>query len=77
MHADKSSVDHGCMPQQIKPLNSLPPSKVSGADELKAAHVQLTAKYEVHNLEDPESKRLYVISLFSKILLGLIYICDS
>nr|QFI57453.1 WRKY58 [Glycyrrhiza glabra] len=58
MHADKSSVDHGCMPQQIKPLNSLPPSKVSGADKLKAAHVQLTAKYEVHNLEDPESKRL-------------------
>ncbi|KAJ1415565.1 WRKY domain [Sesbania bispinosa] len=55
---DKSFVEHGCMPLQIKPLDSLPASKVSPADELKAADLQLTVKDEVHNNEDPEPKRL-------------------
>ncbi|XP_061361139.1 WRKY transcription factor 1-like [Gastrolobium bilobum] len=56
---EKASVEHGCMPQQIKSLHSLPTSKVSPDDELKAAHLQLTkAKDEVHNNENPESKRL-------------------
>lgn len=55
---DKTSIEHGCMPPQIKPLRSLPPTKVSPANELKAAHSQLTkAKNQVHDNEDPESKR--------------------
>ncbi|TKY57490.1 WRKY transcription factor 1 [Spatholobus suberectus] len=56
---DKTSVEHGCMPQQIKPLHSLPTTKVSPVNELKAAHLQLTkAKNQAHDNEDPESKRL-------------------
>lgn len=61
MHEDKSSVDHGCMRQKIKPIRAVPTSKVSGVDALKAAHSQLVEKDEVHNNEDPESKRQYVI----------------
>ncbi|KAG5120518.1 hypothetical protein AAZX31_14G006900 [Glycine max] len=56
---DKASVEHGCMPQQIKPLQSFPPAKVSPVNELKAAHLQLTkAKNQVHDNKEPESKRL-------------------
>jgi len=67
IHEDKASVEHGCMPQQIKPLQSFPPAKVSPVNELKAAHLQLTkAKNQVHDNKEPESKRLYVISLFFK-----------
>lgn len=56
---DKTSIEQGCMPQQIKPLQSIPTTKVSPVIELKAAHLQLTkAKNQAHGNEDPESKRL-------------------
>lgn len=56
---DKTSVEQGCIPQQIKPLQSLPPTQVSPVNELKAAHSQLSkARNQVHDNEDPESKRL-------------------
>ncbi|KAL2316571.1 hypothetical protein Fmac_030447 [Flemingia macrophylla] len=56
---DKTSVEHGCMPQQIKPLQSIPTTKVSPVIELKAADLQLAkAKNQAHGNEDPESKRL-------------------
>lgn len=61
IHAEKSSIEHGRMPEKIKPLRFIPTSKVSGIDELKAAHSQLTEKDGVHNNEDREPKRLYVI----------------
>ncbi|KAL6498684.1 hypothetical protein OROGR_028231 [Orobanche gracilis] len=54
---DKSSVEHGCMPQEIKPLRSLPPS-ISPADESKAADLQLKVKDDVQINEVSESKRL-------------------
>ncbi|RDX83106.1 WRKY transcription factor 1, partial [Mucuna pruriens] len=59
---DKISVEHGRMPQQIKPLHCLPTTKVSPVNELKAAHLlQLNkAKNHVHDTEGPESKRLYL-----------------
>lgn len=67
IHEDKASVEHGCMPQQIQPLQSFPPAKVSPVNKLNASHLSLTkAKNQVHDNEEPESKRLYVISLFFK-----------
>ncbi|QCE01967.1 WRKY transcription factor 33 [Vigna unguiculata] len=55
---DKTSVEQGCTSQQIKPLQSFPTAKVSPVIELKAAHLQLSkAKNQVHDNEDPESKR--------------------
>ncbi|KAK7299843.1 hypothetical protein RJT34_10671 [Clitoria ternatea] len=59
---NKTSVEHGCTPQENKPLHSLPTSKASPTNnELKAApaHLQMAkAENEVHDSEDPESKRL-------------------
>ncbi|KAG4402904.1 hypothetical protein AAZX31_02G288200 [Glycine max] len=56
---DKASVEHGCMPQQIQPLQSFPPAKVSPVNKLNASHLSLTkAKNQVHDNEEPESKRL-------------------
>lgn len=55
---DKSSGEDERRPQQVKPLHSVPASKVSGTDELKAAQSQLAAKGEVHKYENREAKRL-------------------
>ncbi|XP_014504627.1 WRKY transcription factor 1 [Vigna radiata var. radiata] len=56
---DKTSVEQGCTSLQIKPLQSFPTAKVSPVNELKAAHLQLSkAKNQIHDNEDPESKRL-------------------
>lgn len=61
IHAEKSSIEHGHVLEKIKPLRSIPTSKVPGIDELKTAHSQLIEKDRVHNNEDREPKRLYVI----------------
>ncbi|KAI4305673.1 hypothetical protein L6164_029024 [Bauhinia variegata] len=56
---DEASTEHGCVPQQKKPLDSLPISTVSSCDEVKSVQLQSAlVKHKVHNKEDPESKRL-------------------
>lgn len=63
---DKASVEHAAVPNQVKPLEALPLSTVSTNIEVKAALLQSTrARDVVVTNKDPESKRLYDITLSS------------
>ncbi|XP_054818381.1 WRKY transcription factor 1-like isoform X2 [Prosopis cineraria] len=56
---DNTSIEHGCVPQQIKSLETHPVSTVSTINEVKAALLQSTGTRDVVLAnEDPESKRL-------------------
>ncbi|KAI4308483.1 hypothetical protein L6164_031557 [Bauhinia variegata] len=56
---DEASTEHRCVPQQTKPLDSLPISAVSSCKKVEGVLLQsASVEEEVHNSGDPESKRL-------------------
>ncbi|KAI9080933.1 hypothetical protein K1719_037094 [Acacia pycnantha] len=56
---DKTSIEHGCVPQQIKSLETHPVSTVSTMNQVKAAPLQsIRTRDVVLANEDPEPKRL-------------------